>query len=81
MKRLFLTLIVALATIWGFAQDVEPSNVNFYEVKGKLKNVPDGTVLQLSGSRGNVDFLLGLPKWSLVSSVLNRLQAVAVLTC
>ena len=55
MRRLFLTLIVAFATICGFAQDVEPSNVNFYEVKGKLKNVPNGTVLQLfrfEGERG-----------------------------
>ena len=62
MKRLFLTLIVALATIWGFAQDVEPSNVDFYEVKGKLKNVPDGTVLQLFRFEGERGFFVGTSK-------------------
>ena len=62
MKRLFLTLIVALATICGFAQDVEPSNVNFYEVKGKLKNVPNGTVLQLFRFEGERGFFVGTSK-------------------
>ena len=48
MKKPFLTLIVAFATICGFAQDIEPSKVDYYEVKGELKNVPDSTVLGLS---------------------------------
>ena len=62
MKKLFLTLIVAFATVCGFAQDVEPSNVNYYEVKGKLKNVPDGTVLQLFRFEGERGFFVGTSK-------------------
>ena len=62
MKKLFLTLIVAFATLCGFAQDVEPSNVNYYEVKGKLKNVPDGTVLQLFAFEGERGFFVGTTK-------------------
>ena len=62
MKKLFLTLIVAFATLCGIAQDVEPSNVNFYEVKGKLKNVPNGTVLQLFRFEGERGFFVGTSK-------------------
>ena len=62
MKKLFLTIIVAFATLCGFAQDVEPSNVNFYEVKGKLKNVPNGTVLQLFRFEGERGFFVGTSK-------------------
>ena len=62
MKKLLLTLIVAFATLCGFAQDVEPSNVNFYEVKGKLKNVPNGTVLQLFRFEGERGFFVGTSK-------------------
>ena len=62
MKKLFLTLIVAFATVCGFAQDVEPSNVNYYEIKGKLKNVPDGTVLQLFRFEGERGFFVGTSK-------------------
>lgn len=62
MKRLFLTLIVALATVCGFAQDVESSKVDFYEIKGILKNVPDGTVLQLFAFEGERGFFVGTTK-------------------
>ena len=62
MKKLFLTLVVAFATLCSFAQDVEPSNVNYYEVKGKLKNVPDGTVLQLFRFEGERGFFVGTSK-------------------
>ena len=62
MKKTFLTIIVAIVTLCGFAQDVEPSNVNFYEVKGKLKNVPNGTVLQLFRFEGERGFFVGTSK-------------------
>ena len=62
MKKLFLTIIIAFTTVCGFAQDVEPSNVNFYEVKGKLKNVPNGTVLQLFRFEGERGFFVGTSK-------------------
>ena len=45
MKKLILTLIVVFATVCGFAQDGDLVNPGFYEIKGKVKNVPDGTVL------------------------------------
>ncbi|MBO5135736.1 MAG: hypothetical protein J6K83_05205, partial [Bacteroidaceae bacterium] len=54
MKKLFLTLIVAFTTVCGFAQDGDLVNSGFYEIKGKVKNVPDGTVLCLM--RFNTDY-------------------------
>ena len=62
MKKLFLTLIVAFAIVCGFAQDVESSKVDFYEIKGILKNVPDGTVLQLFAFEGERGFFVGTTK-------------------
>ena len=44
MKKLFLTLIVAFASLCGFAQDVEPADACYYEIMGELRNVPDRTV-------------------------------------
>ena len=60
--KLLFAITMAFATLCGFAQDVEPSNVNFYEVKGKLKNVPDGTVLQLFRFEGERGFFVGTSK-------------------
>lgn len=54
MKKLILTLIVAFATLCGIAQDGDLVNPGFYEIKGKVKNVPDGTVLCLM--RFNTDY-------------------------
>ena len=62
MKKLFLTLIIALATACGFAQDVESTKVDYYEIKGILKNVPDGTVLQLFAFEGERGFFVGTTK-------------------
>ena len=62
MKRLFISLIIAFATICGFAQDAESSKVDFYEIKGILKNVPDGTVLQLFAFEGERGFFVGTTK-------------------
>ena len=62
MKRLFLTLIIAFSTAFGFAQDVESSKVDYYEIKGKLKNVPDGIVLQLFAFEGERGFFVGTTK-------------------
>ena len=62
MKRFALTLIVAFATAFGFAQDAESSKVDFYEIKGILKNVPDGTVLQLFAFEGERGFFVGTTK-------------------
>ena len=44
MKKLILTLIVAFATVCSFAQDVETSDVDCYEIEGELRTVPDRTV-------------------------------------
>lgn len=54
MKKTFLTLILAFATLCGFAQVGEPANAGFYEIKGKVKNVPDSTIVDLFRIDGNV---------------------------
>ena len=48
MKKLFLTLIVAFATVCGFAQGIVQSKADHYNIIGELKNVPDSTVIELS---------------------------------
>ena len=53
MKKLFLTLVVAFATVCGFAQDVEPADACYYEIMGELRNVPDSTVIRLVRIDGN----------------------------
>ena len=40
MKKLFLTLIVAFATVCGFAQGIVQSKADHYNIIGELKNVP-----------------------------------------
>ena len=52
--KLFLALIAAFTTVCGFAQDVESSNVDYYEIKGELKNVPDSTIIELSRVEDNL---------------------------
>ena len=54
MKKRLLTLLFTLATVCGFAQDGDLVNPGFYEIKGKVKNAPDGTVLCLM--RFNTDY-------------------------
>ena len=53
MKKIFLTLVVAFATVCGFAQDVEPADSCYYEIMGELRNVPDSTVIRLVRIDGN----------------------------
>ena len=48
MKKLFLTLIVSFATVYGFAQGIVQSKADHYNIIGELKNVPDSTVIELS---------------------------------
>ena len=60
--KLLLAITMAFATICGFAQDAESSKVDFYEIKGILKNVPDGTVLQLFAFEGERGFFVGTTK-------------------
>ena len=74
MKRLFISLIIAFATICGFAQDAESSKVDFYEIKGILKNVPDGTVLQLFAFEGH-------PPDSSTMTVMNSYELLEILAC
>ena len=52
--KLFLVFIAAFTTVYGFAQDVESSNVDYYEIKGELKNVPDSTIIELSRVEDNL---------------------------
>ena len=54
MRKPFLTFIVVFITACGFAQDVESSNVDYYEIKGELKNVPDSTIIELSRNEDNL---------------------------
>ena len=48
MKKLFLTLFVAFASLCGFAQEIVQSKAAHYNIIGELKNVPDSTVIELS---------------------------------
>ena len=54
MKKLISTIIIAFATLCVIAQDGDLVNPGFYVIKGKVKNVPDGTVLCLM--RFNTDY-------------------------
>ena len=54
MKKRLFTILFALATVCGFAQDVEPADACYYEIMGELRNVPDSTVIRLLRIDGNV---------------------------
>lgn len=60
--KLLFAITMAFATVCGFAQDAESTKLDYYEIKGILKNVPDGTVLQLFRFEGERGFFIGTSK-------------------
>ncbi|MBR3877756.1 MAG: AhpC/TSA family protein [Bacteroidaceae bacterium] len=60
--KLLFAITMAFTTVCGFAQDAESTKLDYYEIKGILKNVPDGTVLQLFAFEGERGFFVGTTK-------------------